>query len=75
MRANTAVSDAGVIDPAGLPLQVRFYPDTYHGFAIRGDPRSPGMEAVKEEVRPVMGMSSPHAERSEHAWWLRCELS
>jgi dienelactone hydrolase len=31
-------------------FQVRFYPDTYHGFAIRGDPRSPGMEAVKEEV-------------------------
>ena len=37
-----------------LLSQVRFYPDTYHGFAIRGDPRNPGMEAVKEEVCRLM---------------------
>ena len=36
--------------------QVRFYPDTYHGFAIRGDPRNPGMEAVKEEVRSLTSL-------------------
>jgi len=31
--------------------QVRYYPDTYHGFAVRGDARNPGMEGAKEEVQ------------------------
>ena len=34
--------------------QVRYYPDTYHGFAVRGDPRNPGMEGAKEEVRRTL---------------------
>ena len=35
---------------------MRYYPDTYHGFAVRGDPCNPGMEGAKEEVRRMSSL-------------------
>ncbi len=54
LRTNTSVlpwHEGVFVRIFGFAAQVRYYPDTYHGFAVRGDVRNPGMEGAKEEVR------------------------